>query len=280
MNYPKILVGAPVCKHYDYCLDKYLIALKNFDYPNYDILLIDNSDDESFYEKLKSLNIPVIRKGNENPSIKMKMIIGRNYLREKVLNEKYEWFFNLDQDVIPPKDTLKKLISHDKKVITGIYYNYFKVNEEWKKQPILYRNLSKEEINEIEQKGKEWLKQKSLEIYTRLEGNKGDYSKTYIELTNEEVEDSKLIEVVSCGTGCIMIHRSILEKLDFKFNQLLGFDDVIFCDEVRNLLHEKVWCDTSIKCEHLIKEKPWSWFGAGNQQLIIYGAQMLKRSRA
>ena len=83
---------------------------------------------------------------------------------------------------------------------------------------------------------------------------------------------------IACGTGCIMIHRDILEKLDFKFNQGGGFDDIIFCDEVRKLLHEKVWCNTSVQCEHLIKEKPWNWARIGNQQFIVYGAQMFKRA--
>src|SRR3989344_8893427 len=149
MDYPKILVGAPVCNHYDYCLDKYLEALKTFDYPNYDILLVDNSQDETFYQKLKALGVPIIRKGHDNPSIKMKMIIGRNHLREKVLNEGYDYFFNLDQDVIPPKYTLKKLVQSGKKVITGVYCNYFKIGTEFKKTPILYRELTQEEIKEI-----------------------------------------------------------------------------------------------------------------------------------
>ena len=277
MDYPKILVGAPVCKHYDYCFDLYLAALKGFDYPNYDILLIDNSDDEAFYQKLKDLGIPVIRKGHDNPSIKMKMIIGRNHLRQKVLEEGYDWFFNLDQDVIPPRDTLKKLTSHSKKVVTGIYYNYFKQGEQWNKTPILYRELTPEEIKDIEEKGKDWLKQQNYDLHSRLEGNNWDYSKTYLELKAEDVEEDKLIEIAACGTGCIMIHRDILEKVDFKFNQGGGFDDIIFCDEVRKTLKDPVWCDTSIKCEHLVREKPWNWARIGNQQFIVYGAQMFKR---
>ena len=278
MDYPKILVGAPVCNHYDYCLDRYLEALKSFDYPNYDIFLVDNSDDETFYQKLKFLGIPIIRKGHDEPSIKMKMILGRNHLREKTLQEGYDYFFNLDQDVIPPRDTLKKLVATGKKVITGIYYNSFKVGDNWGENPILYRELTQEEKEEIGKKGKDWLKQENFDLYSRLDGNNWDYSKTYIELKAEDVQGEKLLEISACGTGCIMIHRDILEKLDFKFNQGGGFDDIIFCDEVRKLLHEKVWCNTSVQCEHLNKEKPWNWARIGNQQFIVYGAQMFKRA--
>src|SRR3989344_1313055 len=33
----------------------------------------------------------------------------------------YDYFFSLEQDVIPGKDVLKKLISHNKEVVSGIY---------------------------------------------------------------------------------------------------------------------------------------------------------------
>ena len=184
------------------------------------------------------------------------MIIGRNHLREKALTEGYDYFFNLDQDVIPPKDTLKKLVETRKKVVTGIYYNYFKRGENWEKTPILYRELTLEETEKIEEKGKDWLKAQNWDLYSRLEGNNWDYTKSYTEFTAEEVENDKLLKIANCGTGCILIHKDILAKLDFKFNQGGGFDDVIFCDEVRKLLNETLWCDTSVKCEHLIKEKP------------------------
>src|SRR3989344_3253635 len=34
----------------------------------------------------------------------------------------YDYLFSLEQDVIPDKNILKKLISHNKKVISGIYF--------------------------------------------------------------------------------------------------------------------------------------------------------------
>ena len=277
MDYPKILVGAPVAGHYEYCLSQYLAALQNFDYPNYDILLVDNSETDIFYQKLKLLGIPVVRLGHEEEAIKMRMVQGRNYLRKKVLDEGYDYFFNLDQDVIPPRDTLKRLVTHQKKVLTGIYYNYFKIENEWKKTPIIYRLLTPTEQQTLLTQGKENLAQTNLDLYRRLEGNQWDFTKTYVEYTTSDVATPKLLEIEACGTGCILIHRDILTQLNFKFNEGAGFDDVIFCSEVRPLLHEKIYADTAIQCEHLVRERPWSWANVGNDQFIIYGANKFKR---
>lgn len=277
MDYPKILVGAPVAGHYEYCLPQYLHALQHFDYPNYDLLLVDNSETDTFYQKLKSLGVPVVRYGHDEESIKMRMVKGRNYLREKALSESYDYFFNLDQDVIPPKDTLKRLISLNKKVLTGIYYNYFKIEDAWKKTPIIYRLLTNAEQERIFKEGKEKLAQTNLDLFRRLEGNNWDFTKTYVEFTAEDVEEPKLLEIEACGTGCILIHHEILAKLDFKLNMGEGFDDVIFCSEVRNILNEKIYADTTIKCEHLVRERPWSWASVGNDKFILYGANKYKR---
>ena len=67
---PKVLVGAPVCDLYEYCFDEFLDAIIGLNYDNYDILLVDNSKDDkyfnyikecmmillSFYKKIKKLN--------------------------------------------------------------------------------------------------------------------------------------------------------------------------------------------------------------------------------
>ena len=46
---PKVLVGAPVCDLYEYCFDEFLDTIKGLNYDNYDILLVDNSKDDKFF---------------------------------------------------------------------------------------------------------------------------------------------------------------------------------------------------------------------------------------
>jgi len=266
MNMPKILVGGPISSHHEYCTDRYIESLKNLDYPNYDILLIDNTDSDEFYNKIKD-KINVIRAGQKFKSITQRMVYCRNMMRKKVLEENYDYYFDIDQDVIVPKDAIKKLIAHNKEVITGVYYNYTKEGE---KMPILWAPFSEEEQGEII-KNKEKIRIENLGLYDSLIKANWNFKKLNKQIKTEEVEGEKLIEIRACGTGCLMIHRNILERIEFKENFEGGYDDVLFCSDVWEKLDKKIYCDTSVKCDHLTKERPWFWAKVNNKYFIAYG---------
>ena len=88
---PKILVGCPTSFHKEYALEAYAKAIKSLTYKNFDILLVDNSEDNKYFEKIKSFNIPVI-KGPYFPSARDRIVASRNLLREKVIKD-YDYFF-------------------------------------------------------------------------------------------------------------------------------------------------------------------------------------------
>ena len=46
-TYPKILVACPTFDGKIYCLDRWVDAVRKIDYPNYSMLLVDNSVGES-----------------------------------------------------------------------------------------------------------------------------------------------------------------------------------------------------------------------------------------
>lgn len=46
----------------------------------------------------------------------------RNAAVQQFLHSPYEWLFSLDSDVIPPPDTILRLLSHNQPVISGLYY--------------------------------------------------------------------------------------------------------------------------------------------------------------
>ena len=52
LRYPRILIGCPTSYHKEYCLERYITGLKNIQYPNFDILLVDNSDNDEYYKKI------------------------------------------------------------------------------------------------------------------------------------------------------------------------------------------------------------------------------------
>ncbi len=216
---PKILVGCPTSNHKEYCFEEYLKGIKELTYKNFDILLVDNSKDDDYYNKIKD-KIPVIKdKYFENA--RDRIIHSRNILRNKVLSEGYDYLLSLEQDVIPPKDVIERLLKDNQKIVGGLYFKTGSFNE---LIPLV------------------WLRE----------------DKNHARRANiEEIKEDKLIEVITCGLGCILIHRSVLEKIEFRYSKdKKAFDDVWFCEDARNN-NFKIFCDTGIKCKHLIKGMNW-----------------------
>ncbi len=216
---PKILIGCPTSNYKEYCFEEYLKSINNLTYNNFDILLVDNSEKDDYYNKIKD-KIPTIRdKWFENA--RDRIIHSRNILREKILRENYDYFLSLEQDVIPPKDVIERLLKHNKKIIGGVYFKLGSFNE---LIPLVWLNIDKR------------------------------YSRRAI---LDEI-NGDLLEVATCGLGCILIHKSVLEKVKFRYlKEKKAFDDVWFCEDARENGF-KVYCDTSIKCKHMIKGMDWS----------------------
>jgi hypothetical protein len=222
---PKVLVGCPTSDLKDYALELYAEGVKALDYPNFDVLIVDNSKTDDYFKKIKKLGLPVV-KGPYNESARQRIIDSRNIIRQKVLDEGYDYFLSLEQDVVPPKDVIQRLLNHDKKIVTGVYFSYQTNNDVTLLVPLLWKKVKGEEVRFMLEK---------------------------------EVLEPKLMEVGACGLGCILIHRSVLEKVKFRYDKEdKGFDDMWFCKDASDAGF-KIFADTSVKCKHLIKG--WSWEG-------------------
>jgi GT2 family glycosyltransferase len=224
----KLLVGCPTSFHKEYSLKEYADSVKSLDYNNYDILIVDNSQDDVYLNKIKEYGLNAIKGPYFKGAIK-RIIESRNILRKYVLDNNYDYFLSLEQDVIPNKDILNKLISHNKEVVSGIYFVHNIINNQKKLIPQVFIEL-KNKTNELPDM--RWL-------------------------TETEFLSNKLIKIVSCGLGCVLIHRKILEKIEFR-SENNNFDDRFFGID----LYKKnipMYCDTSVKCKHLILNRPYPW---------------------
>ena len=222
----KVLVGCPTSEHKEYCLKEYMGAVRNLSYKNYDILLVDNSKDNRYYEKIKSLGINVIKDGYLERA-RDRIVHSRNMIREYVLDNDYDYFLSLEQDVIPPKDIIERLLKREKDIVSGVYFKEFIINNEMR------------------------------EILPLLYDSKDDHE--YLCQLNEgDVTGDKLILVKGCGLGCVLISRIVLKNLIFRYDANdKAFDDMWFSHDV-NSLNYKIYADTSIKCKHLTKEMDWN----------------------
>jgi len=226
----KILVGCPTADPYRYCTQEWIDAVKALSYKGFDILLVDNSSSKDYFNEF-SKKVPML-KTERIENLRELIARDRNLIREKVLKENYDYFLSLEIDVIPPLNVIEKLLSHNKEIVSGVYYKDYDVN--------------------ITKAGK--LVRKAKTILPLLW--KAVDKENVAQLTTKEVEDSKLLEVAIAGLGCLLIHRSVLEKVNFRVNlkESSACDDVWFChDASKN--NFKIYADTSIKCRHLLKDK-------------------------
>jgi GT2 family glycosyltransferase len=142
----------------------------------------------------------------------------RNNLVRKALEEKADYLFFVDSDMGFPQNTVKKLFSHKKDVVSGIYFS--------KASPFLPVMYS-----QVDKKG----------YIPRI-----DYPK------------NELFEVDAVGAGCLLISTKIFKKIEepyFFFSErkvLQGqsiSEDMFFCEKVRKA-GSKIHCDSSVKCSH------------------------------
>ena len=215
----RVLVGCPTHRCKDYCLEAYAKAVKSLSYNGFDVLLVDNSPTDEYFEKIKSLGLNVMR-GPQFDTAIQRIISSRNLLRKYAIENKYDYLLSLEQDVIPSADIIKRLLSHQKKVISGVYFN-------------LQKNLSGKVVP-------------LAMLWSKVEGEIG------IPLSEDMIfEKPGLYEVQACGLGAVLIAREVLEKVEFRAGTKLGegWDDMFFCRDAKALGY-KIFADTSVMCQH------------------------------
>ena len=127
-------------------------------------------------------------------------------------NKEYTHLLFLDSDMSFPNDVIVKLLEHNKDVCCGTYRN---------RQDTHYTTY----LILPDQK----------ELVPVLGIDKGD----------------GLQEVLANGTGCMLIKREVLEKVNqFRFEGEKG-EDINFCSDVRKEGF-KIYTDLSLQCSHYI----------------------------
>lgn len=220
----KILVGCPTSDYKSYCLNEYAAGVKAIQ-GTFDVLVVDNSATDAYAKEIANVGLPVVR-GPFKEKARDRIVACRNVLRQKVLDEGYDWFFSLEQDVIPPADVLERLLAAKKKIISGVYTKDYNLVKDGKKVGHVVKPLL-------------WMihngKQTQLEM--------------------EDLKPARVQQVFATGLGCMLIHRSVLETIPFRWDEKFkGFDDVFFCADAQQAGFG-VFTDTSILCEHL--EMSW-----------------------
>jgi hypothetical protein len=172
----------------------------------------------------------------------MPIDVTRSAVTHTVLDAGFEWLFFLDSDVIPPRDVLQMLFSHQLPIVSGLYRA---------KKPDLIQWAA-------------WMR-----------GKDPNGKEAFLPVANWS---QRLFKVDVVGMGCILVHRKVFdtirEKTDLPFffwskerNPAL-LDKMGIPDPLMREVSEDFWflllakqygfdtvCDGDIKCGHITVTK-------------------------
>lgn len=145
----------------------------------------------------------------------------RNLIAHWVIKNDYDYLFAVDSDIGFPKNTLRKLLSHDVDMVSGIY------------------------IQRIPGKH-------TIEIMRSNEHG----GVTHVPY--DQIKNQGLVEIDSCGFGCVLIKKQVFEAIPyphFVYKSAIDHaytisEDVYFCKQVRNM-GIQIYADTSVLCDHI-----------------------------
>lgn len=246
-NFPKILVCAPTAFAKNYCFAEWVENVMNFTYPNFDIRLFDNTQDEgknahflnhfvaekygvdTINNKFFVENSLIKNNIKNNDSVIQRMAVSHNDCREYALQNGYQFILHLETDVFPQTDVIEQLLFSRKSVVGALY-----CRDEGKHRVLMIQSRVYRGFNSFT----------SLNLSTTDE----------INFCSEQFR-----EVASVGLGCVLIDRSVLNKIKFRFeNGVNNHPDTYFSEDCfRNGI--KIFANTSLIARH--ENKAWGVYG-------------------
>jgi glycosyltransferase involved in cell wall biosynthesis len=123
-KFPKVLVGCITWDRMEKYLQRYIQRIKSLTYPNYEILLVDSSKTNYYYNKLSQIKgITVLKsKHIESPPEYIENYQNAlNTLRKYFLLGDYQYLISIEQDMLPPPNIIESLMFYDKPVVGTPY---------------------------------------------------------------------------------------------------------------------------------------------------------------
>jgi hypothetical protein len=224
----KVLIASPTADVKDYCFDKWIQNIRNFTYENSSLFVCDNSITREYYSEIKKrydylgdfFNVARV-----TPPLHMelsyKSLLAKSHdkCRLFALENDFDYLLHLETDIFPPIDVIERLLDSNKKVVGAMYH-------------IELGNKSKLMIQQIEDFGNELRESYNLDE------------------ADINFVDGDVKKVFSCGLGCVLIHRSVLKEIEFRYEEgsPVHPDSFYFAD--LDSKHIPVYVDTSIYCKH------------------------------
>lgn len=234
----RILVCCPTSIEKNYCFTQWLDNTMSFTYPNYHVVMFDNTSDngenakylESIYEDRNYLHpFNAIPSNVKNiKSVINKMAISHDDCRRYAIINNYDYILHLESDVFPEPNIIEELLIHDKKVIGAVYDR----DEGSARKPMIQTlNIFQNRVSSF-----------------NLHANESFY-----------FLDGTLKKVASVGLGCVLISRKVFEKIPFRFEPNRNAHPDTFFSEDCLRFGIPIFCNTKMVCRH--DNKPWGLYG-------------------
>lgn len=236
MNEPFVMLGCPIARNREWVIEEYLSAIHNLDYPKKKIHLAffvngkpeDRTEEYLFEYKTKfeheynNIDIWVMDDKNTDQENRE----GRDFEHFSNIRNTWismrrkddEYIFSVDSDIIIPPETLKKLLSHNKEVVSALIRNGSAGPYE------LYNIFGASLIAKT--------------------GNDN-----YIHMYDPMIRTQGLITVDVTG-ACYIIHRDVLDAGAHYGRHLQG-EDIYFCEKVKDLGYQ-IYCDQDLMPDHIM----------------------------
>jgi len=247
----KVLVACPTFSGMDYCLDIFLDRIKKLSFPSYEILIVDNSDNDTYCKKINSRGIKCIWDNISEENKLNRLVHSRNLILDYATENNFDYVLMMDQDVIPPINIIESLLSSKKDIISGVYLNYFVSSNKTELLPVAWMSISESEFEEMKSKG--------IRFHPSVKSHK-DLNR---HLTQEEFNTSQILKVLHPSAGCMLLSRKVFSNVRYESLDLkkMGFqisknttDDLGFRKNAQEQGFE-IFIDTSVKCDHLVLGK-------------------------
>lgn len=243
MEYPKVLLVSTVNVIKEYCIDDWIDTIQSLTYPNYDILIIDNSLLEDFSNYIRSRGIDCLHEKPNGRQAREFMATSLERGRVKFLAGNYEYFFSLECDIFPPKDIIERLLAHNLPVVGCTYWTDHGYNTHLQLQTI-------------------------YNLHTDYQNHTKDYKVRFLSFEEAQLfMDGQCKPIYGAGIGCCLIDRSIIEQFPFRVSD----DEVGFAD---SFFHKDIWqagidfmVDTSIIPMH--RNSNWNTVLADTRHKIM-----------
>jgi len=100
----RFLIGCPVMDTYEECMERWLTAVKSFNWGHNHIVLADTGEDPGFAQRwIDVVDVYHLGLGRETPF--RRIALGMEFLRQHALTYEFDYFLCVEIDNIPPPNT-------------------------------------------------------------------------------------------------------------------------------------------------------------------------------